>query len=467
LKFDNYDIVYFLGIGGIGMSALARWFAREEKWVGGYDKTPTPLTRQLETEGMIIHFEDAVNNISEIVKENQDKTLVIYTPAIPKNHKELAWLKAQGYAIHKRSEVLGWITEDHFSVAVAGTHGKTSTSGMIAHCLFNANIGVSGFLGGILQNYQSNYVAKHKKSKEPIMVVEADEFDRSFLRLDPNLAIITSADADHLDIYGDREALISAFREFALKVKAGGTLFVNHKIKGTLLNDLETKESVFTYGIDNGDFKASNVRVAGGYFRFDCSGPGLEILNIKMQMPGFHNIENAVACAAVCFQLGMDSKAIKSGIESYKGVKRRFETVYSGPDVVLIDDYAHHPAEIEAFIRSVRALHPRKKITAIFQPHLFTRTRDFAPGFSASLSLADEVILLPIYPAREEPIAGVSSEMLLDGIMADEIALLQKSELIEELSQRKLEVLLTIGAGDIDQLVEPIAQFLKTKTYAD
>jgi len=467
LIFNKYHIVYFIGVGGIGMSALARWFISNGKRVYGYDKTPSAITQKLETEGIEISFEDSVEAIPEMVKANKEHALVIYTPAIPKAHKGINYLREEGFTILKRAEVLGLITKSHQTIAVAGTHGKTSTSGMIAHALFHAGVNVTGFLGGIIRNYDSNFIQNRKNSPDSLMVVEADEFDRSFLQLEPNIAIITSADADHLDIYGDREQLVQAYRDFGMKVREDGFLILNSAIVSSLKEDTLYPASIITYGIEKGTYQAKKVRIERHRFVFDLLGPDLSIEGISLQMPGFHNIENAVAAIISMHLRGVSAEKIKKGIESYKGVKRRFETVYSGPDTIYIDDYAHHPAEIEAFIKSVRAMYKGKRITAIFQPHLFTRTRDFAIGFSNSLSLADEVILLPIYPAREEPLPGVKSEMLLDDINADDVRLVEKDDLIDELSSRRLEVLLTIGAGDIDRLVDPIAKHLKSRTYAD
>jgi UDP-N-acetylmuramate--alanine ligase len=468
MNLKQYHSAYFIGIGGIGMSALARWFRLQGVLVSGYDRTRSALTDALEREGMQIHFDDSVDSIPTAVRASKEGVLVVYTPAIPANHVGKAWLIEQGYDLHKRSAVLGAVTRSHPTIAVAGTHGKTSTSGMITHILNQAHVNVVGLLGGILQGYNTNFIHSHGKISEAIMVVEADEFDRSFLQLKPDFACITSMDADHLDIYQEPSALQEAYLSFAGQITAGGDLAVQVNIADKVKQALKGRDiRISTYGLEEGDFAAQNIRIEQGAFVFDARLPRTKVRNIRMGMPGYHNIENAMGAMAILSSYGMEPELIKQGIQTYRGVKRRFELVYTGHEVVFIDDYAHHPTEIAALIRSVRSLQKGKKITAIFQPHLFTRTRDFAEGFSASLNMADEVILLPIYPAREEAIPGVSSDMLLLGIDAGKATLLSKDDLLAHLDQARIEVLLTIGAGDIDRLVEPIAKLLISRTYAD
>lgn len=464
MRLDNYHTVYFLGIGGIGMSALARWFLKMGVFVGGYDKTPTQLTRELVSEGMIVHFEDDPSNIPQQVLNEKSKALVVYTPAIPKDHKELNFLRANGYNMVKRSEVLGMITKDYRTIAVAGTHGKTTTSSMVAHILHTSGKDMVAFLGGIAVNYASNLVIQGEINPDTVIVAEADEFDRSFLRLFPKTAVVTSADADHLDIYEKHEAVLEAFRDFVAQIKPGGELIIQHRIESALIRKAHDIQK-YTYGIDTGKFHAANVRADNGYFEFDLEGfPSAA--HIRLEVPGFHNVENAVAAAAAAFQYGVEIRVIQQALETFRGVKRRFEFVFRNDRVIYIDDYAHHPAEIEAFLKSVRALYPGRKLTAVFQPHLYTRTRDFAAGFSSSLSLADELILLEIYPARELPIDGVDSGMILKDVKSPHKIRTDKQGVMEILEGRTFEILVTVGAGDIDTLVEPIKHMLE-RVYGD
>lgn len=472
MTLSDYKYIYFLGIGGIGMSAIARWFKAQGFHVGGYDKTETTLTKQLVEEGMDIHYDNKVGRIpTEFYKKAE--TLVIRTPAVPKDNVELQYFEGEKYTLLKRSQVLGLITDSLITVAVAGTHGKTTTSSMIAHILKHAGANVSAFLGGITTNYNSNLLIGKPTPKIDAMpevppfgkhlcVVEADEFDRSFLTLYPDVAVVTSMDADHLDIYGQHDELKKSFNDFINQIKVKGHLVIR---KGL---DFEMKQNKITYvhpySGDGGEFSANNVRVENGYFVFDYKAKSTEIKEIKLQIPGFHNVENATAAINVCILLEVPVEYIKSGLESFKGVKRRFEYIVRNEKVVYIDDYAHHPTEIEAFLKSVKALYPIKKLTCVFQPHLFTRTRDFAEGFSQSLSLADEVLLMDIYPARELPIPGVSSDMLYKNITSKNKKLVTKANLMEEIQKlNNVEVLVTVGAGDIDTLVEPIKQYLTTK----
>jgi UDP-N-acetylmuramate--alanine ligase len=461
VKLGEYENIYFLGIGGIGMSALARWFMKNGLRVSGYDRTATTLTAALEEEGMKVHFEDSVALIPKEVLDNKEKTLVIFTPAIPKDHREHAYLKEKNFTIMKRSEVLGLISQDYVTVAVAGTHGKTTTSSMVAHLLKTANKNMVAFLGGISTNYASNLVTNGTVSADTIAVAEADEFDRSFLRLFPKIAIVTSADADHLDIYGDHESLISSFKDFIKQIDAGGYLIIHESIAEKLALEINHVQKNI-YSMSRGQFFAGNITAKGGFFEFDLQGFG-KVEHIRLGVPGFHNIENAVAASIAAWHCGVDLATIKRGLETFAGVKRRFEFVIRHDKLVFVDDYAHHPAEIEAFLKSMKSMYPRKKLTVIFQPHLYTRTRDFAEGFSKSLSLADEVLLMDIYPARELPIPGVDSEMLFKNITSPHKIRCNKADLMDKLAKIEIEVLATIGAGDIDTFVEPIQKMLQNK----
>ncbi len=443
------------------MSAIARWLHREGKLVSGYDKTPTPLTDALSREGIKVHFKDEVDAIPAEVRENIDKVLVVYTPAIPKDNIEFNYLKWAGYTIKKRSEVLGLITAEQFTVAVAGTHGKTTTSSMIAHILHEAQMGSVGFLGGVLQNYESNLVITEGYQHQVKVVVEADEFDRSFLTLNPDIAVVTSADADHLDIYGSHDQLVQSFGDFIAKLKAGGKLFINEKISQSFL--IPETVTRFTYSLDKGDFFADSVAAASGCFTFNYMSANYSIEGLQLKVPGYHNVENAIAAISVSLSLGIDVEVIKKAISSYRGVKRRFEYHIQENDLVYIDDYAHHPTEINALLDSVKALYPDKKITVIFQPHLFTRTRDFAEGFAQSLSKADQLVMMHIYPARELPIEGVSSEMILKNVDCEDKQLVEDDQLLDWVKKEEVEVLLTVGAGDIDRFILPIKQLLSER----
>lgn len=459
MKLKDIHSVYFIGIGGIGMSALARWFNANGYFVAGYDKTFTPLTQKLEAEGIAVHYEDSIELIPS--KVTLDKTsMIVYTPAVPKEHLEFNFLKDNGFEILKRSQVLGELTKNYFTIAVAGTHGKTTTSSMIAHILKASGKNCTAFVGGIMANYDSNLIIGTKR-EDSVIVVEADEFDRSFLTLHPDIAVITAVDADHLDIYGSADSLKDSFKEFINNIKKNGKLFIEEKSATKL--DMTSLELIDfeTYGLEKGQIHANKISAKDGQFNFDFNGSKSEIKEIVLPLPGFHNVENCVAAISVAGELHVDRDQIKKALNEYKGVKRRFEYIIKTDGLVFIDDYAHHPEEIRALLKSVRTLYPEKKITVIFQPHLFTRTRDFADGFSETLSLADEVILLDIYPARERPIIGVNSEMLLEGISSEIKSVCPKEELIEKLEFKKMEVLITAGAGDIDALVQPIKQALE------
>jgi len=449
MNLEKIHSIYFIGIGGIGMSALARYFNARGKKISGYDRTSSELTGELMREGMQIHFEEN----TEIIPKEVD--LVVYTPAIPDDHEELKFYREHHYHVVKRSELLEAVTKDSFTIAVAGTHGKTTTTSMIAHILKDSDYDCTAFLGGIAANYNSNFLI----GKNNTIVVEADEYDRSFLKLHPAIGVITSCDPDHLDVYGNEEGVVKAYGDFANQIKSDGVLITKKKLP--FLAYYSHFNTQFYSVSDDTDFHANNLHLENGTYTFDFSTPEYSITNIHLAVAGYHNVENAVAAGAVGFQLGIEKKKIQNALSTFKGVKRRFEFIFRNEKTVFIDDYAHHPYEIRAFLKSVREIFPNKKITCIFQPHLYTRTRDFADDFGKSLSLADEVILLPIYPARELPIEGVSSEMLLDKISVPNKKVVEKNDLINELQKRKLEVLLTVGAGDIDQMVEPIAQMLK------
>lgn len=443
------------------MSALARWFKHKGMRVAGYDRTPTPLTHELIAEGMEIHFDDKVEFIPGYI--SKEKTLVVFTPAIPKNHVEHNYLKTQGYTILKRSEVLGLLTKNYKTIAVAGTHGKTTTSSLIAHILKSAGKNMVAFLGGITANYESNLVMQGEVNASTIVVAEADEFDRSFLRLFPHTAVVTSADADHLDIYGDHLQMLSSYKEFMNQIVRKGNLILHESI-ALLANEIQhvTKE---TYGMSREQFFAGNIVPISrdGFFEFDLLGLDRKFDRIKLGVPGFHNMENAIAAILVARKFGVDDKTIREALLSFRGVKRRFEFVIRRDDLVYIDDYAHHPTEIEAFLKSLKEMYKGKKITVIFQPHLFTRTRDFAEGFSKSLSLADEVLLMDIYPAREEPIPGITSDMLFKDITSPVKIRCSKNDVLEKLGALDVEVLATVGAGDIDTFVKPIKEMLNKK----
>ncbi|WP_258103540.1 UDP-N-acetylmuramate--L-alanine ligase [Marinoscillum sp. MHG1-6] len=454
MELEKFDSVYFVGIGGIGMSAIARWFKQRGKSVGGYDRVKTPLTSELEQEGIWVHYEDKLKDVPAEYRD-KDNVLIVYTPAIPSSHEELKFFQKKKFNVLKRSEVLGLISKDHYCVAVGGTHGKTTTSSMVAHILKHSEKGCSAFIGGIMTNYNSNLIIGEKDAP---VVVEADEFDRSFHRLSPNHAIVTSVDPDHLDIYGDEEQMKEAFGKFLQLVPEEGHTLIHYKAAEKVNMYLENL--YYTYGIDQGDYQAKALRGISGVFYFNYHGKRT-IKDLSLYVPGFHNVENAVAAITAAIELGVPSETIKDAIASYKGVKRRFEYILRQDNLIYIDDYAHHPTEIKAFLRSVKSMYPMKKITAIFQPHLYSRTQDFYQGFAESLDQADQVFMLDIYPAREQPVPGVTSQMILDQMYTGDRKLVAKEDIIEELSNTNLDVLVTIGAGDIDQLVPVIGNHFK------
>ncbi len=449
MKLSNIKRVYLVGIGGIGMSGLARYFHHLGCVVCGYDKTSTDLTNDLHNEGIQVVFDDHSEYIPLSFQTPDEGTLIIYTPAIPKDSHILNFFRENGFELFKRSQVLGIISKGMFTVAIAGTHGKTTTSTMVAHILKDSGKDCSAFLGGLSTNYHSNVLY----GKNNIVVVEADEYDRSFLTLHPDVAIITSMDADHLDIYGDHAHLTESFKLFASQIKPGGTLI--HK-KGLPL------DTGFTYAVeDKADATASNIKIENGDFYFDFKNSNTTITNIRMGIAGMHNIENAVAAIEASLILEVSPDAIKSALGSFKGVKRRFEYIIKNDHQVYIDDYAHHPEELKACIRSVKKLYPGKKLTTIFQPHLYTRTRDFVDGFAEALDLSDELIILDIYPARELPIEGVTSDMILERMKIWNKRRISKQDVVKVIKEEKPELLLTVGAGDIDTLVQPLKQALQ------
>jgi len=442
---DHISHIYFIGIGGIGMSALARYFQAAGKKVAGYDKTPSQITKSLEELGIVISYQDAAEAIPTEFKTSE-KTLVVYTPAVPKAHKAYQFYLAEGFQIKKRAEVLGWLTQEKFCLAVAGTHGKTTTSAMLGHLMAFCKLPVTAFLGGIAENYQSNLI----QHGEEIVVVEADEFDRSFMQLYPNIAAITSMDADHLDIYGDAEALHKSFRDFAAQVKEDGVLFVKN---GLPLDGI-------TVGIeDDSVYAALNIKIENGAYHFDLKHPDGLIEDLVLNLPGRHNLSNATTALAMALHYGCPADKLAKALFAFKGVNRRFTYRIKKANEVLIDDYAHHPAEINAVHSAVREMYPNKRVLAVFQPHLFSRTRDFMEDFAASLAQFDELLLLDIYPAREEPIEDVTSEKLLELIPLTRKEVISKAQLEEKLQASKATVKVMMGAGDIG---EEILKLTKT-----
>jgi len=450
---------YFIGIGGIGMSAIARYLNSIGIKVFGYDKTETALTKTLVDEGMMIHYEEAVEWIPDGID------LVVYTPAIPKGHKELNYFLDNGYDVIKRAEMLGRLSRMKRTIAIAGTHGKTSTSATTAHLLKYGNKDISAFIGGIMTNYQSNYI----EGQGDWIVVEADEYDRSFLHLSPEIIAVMSMDADHLDIYGDQQAMKTGFEAFIGKVRDSGMVILKEGMKENLsprlLADLHQRNvRLIEFGVRKGnDVVISGIEVRKGSFYFQYSSAHGDYTALKTNLPGRHNIENATVAITIATALGLEEAEIRAGLEAFRGIKRRFEKIYEKAGLVFYDDYAHHPTELNVAISAARALHPDKKLTGIFQPHLFSRTRDFVEGFAEALDHLDEVLIMDIYPAREEPIEGVSSEIIFEKLKIRNKTLVTKVTLMDELKSKELEVLMTLGAGDIDVFVPKIKKWLETK----
>ncbi len=448
---EDLESVYFIGIGGIGMSALARYFKAKGVRVSGYDKTPTALTRQLEKEGISIQYTDDAKLIT------LDAKMVVYTPAIPATHAGLVYYRQYGYPVVKRSDVLEWITANSFNICVAGTHGKTTVSTMIAHILRDSGYGCNAFLGGIAANYGTNFWSSEKNA----VVVEADEYDRSFLKLSPDIAVITAMDPDHLDIYGTPEAVEDAFIEFSQKIKTGGCLVSKYGLKRTSELNI-AQHTTYSYDAMEADVHAENMQVQVGAYLFDIVSAKWKLKNVVLHMGGLHNIENVIAAVAVAKYVGIDDDKIKTAVENFKGVKRRFEYIIKNEKRVLIDDYAHHPEELRALISGVRSLFPTKKMTIVFQPHLFSRTKDLALEFAHSLDMADEVILLPIYPARELPMEGVTSKLILDQMKLADKHIMDKEELKKWVKDNQSKLLVMAGAGDIDAMVQPIKELMES-----
>ena len=455
----SYQNFYFLGIGGIGMSALARFFRAKGFDVAGYDRTRSDLTQQLEKEGIAIHYEDEVSLIPTLFKQ-PDNTLVVYTPAVPADHSERLFFERHGFKLLKRAQVLGEITRQQRGICIAGTHGKTTTSTMTAHLLKESHVDCNAFLGGISKNYTTNLLLSQKSD---YVVIEADEYDRSFHQLTPYMAVITAADPDHLDIYGTPEAFRESFEHFTSLVREGGYLIV--KKGADLTPRVHPTVKCYTYAVDqDADFKATNMRISNGEIIFDFHTPTEEIHNIRLGVPVPVNVENGTAAMALAWLAGATAEELKAGMASFKGIHRRFDIQYKSDKVVFIDDYAHHPTELKTSISSIKKVYGERKVCGIFQPHLYTRTRDFAEGFAEALSLLDEVILLDIYPAREQPIPGVTSQIIFDRITTKKKTLCTKQELLGILAKKKnFDVLATFGAGDIDRLLPEIKQLFENK----
>ncbi|MDR0332789.1 MAG: UDP-N-acetylmuramate--L-alanine ligase [Dysgonamonadaceae bacterium] len=457
---ETYQNIYFIGIGGIGMSNLARYFLSKGKNVGGYDRTETELTESLRNEGAFVHYEDNIKDIPTLFLEKRT-TLIVYTPAVPASHSELIYFRENNFTLMKRAQVLGEITKSSNAICVAGTHGKTTVSSMIAHLLRQSAVDCNAFLGGILKNYDNNLLLSDTSQ---ITVVEADEYDRSFHWLRPWIAVITSADPDHLDIYGTAEAYRESFEKFTSLIRPDGFLLIRKDAPVTPKCDKSVK--IFTYSETEGDYRAENIRIGGGEIIFDFVSLSEKIGDLSLGVPVKINIENAIAAIAVARICGATPDEIRQAIATYGGAKRRFDFLIKTDDIVFIDDYAHHPQELEMAIESIKALYPDKKVTGVFQPHLYSRTRDFVDEFAASLSLLEDIILLDIYPAREEPIEGITSKIIFDKITSPKKILLQKSELPDFLKNKDLEVLVTFGAGDIDKLLPKIEKILREGTKA-
>ena len=458
MNIETIKSVYFVGAGGIGMSALVRYFLFKGKVVAGYDRTPTPLTETLIAEGAQIHYEENIDLIPEACKD-KESTLVVFTPAVPQEHEELVYFRNNGFEIQKRAQVLGTITHSSKGLCVAGTHGKTTTSTMTAHLLHQSHVECTAFLGGISKNYGTNLLLSQKS---PYTVIEADEFDRSFHWLSPYMSVITATDPDHLDIYGTEQAYLESFEHYTTLIQPGGALIIRKGI--SLQPKVQPGVRVYNYSRDEGDFHAENIRIDDGEIYFDYISPLGNITNVQLGVPVFVNIENGIAAMALAQIGGATTEEIKAAMPQFRGVDRRFDFKIKNSHIVFLSDYAHHPEEIRQSVSSIRKLYPNRKITAVFQPHLYTRTRDFYQDFAHSLSLLDEVILLDIYPAREAPIPGVSSQLIYDNLRPGiEKSMCSKEQIMEVLKNKKLDVLITLGAGDIDNYVPQIYELLKDR----
>ena len=463
----NYKLYYFLGVGGIGMSALARYFNHYGKVVFGYDKTETALTKELITEGITIHYHEDENFVEQLFSQySKEDILVIYTPAVPTDFKEFVFVQNNHFNLQKRAWVLGEITKQFKTIAIAGTHGKTTTTTLVTHILKTAGINCYAFLGGISQNYNTNLILGSPPMSavgevDTYVVVEADEYDRSFLTLKPYITVITSVDADHLDIYDNANAMLETYTEFAHQVIENGHLIVKKIVDNDLR--LNSKRLIYSLNLET-EYAANSIEIINGEFCYNINSPIENISNVAIGLPGLHNVENSIAAVAVAQQLGIKGDVINKALRSFKGVKRRFDYRVKNNKVVYIDDYAHHPEELKAAISAAKQLYPNKKITGIFQPHLFSRTRDFADAFAESLDLLDVCVLLEIYPAREKPIQGINSQLLLDKMKSKNKYLVQKNDVIDFLKINTIDVLMTMGAGDIDSLIEPIEMLLRDKS---
>ena len=458
MEIKDIKAVYFVGAGGIGMSAIARYFLSKKLVVAGYDKTPSNLTHELEKEGMLIHYEENVDLIPEACKDAKN-TLVVYTPAIPAEHKELVYFHENGFTIEKRAQVLGTLTRTHKGLCVAGTHGKTSTSTMCAHIMHQSHLDCNAFLGGISKNYGTNYILSEKSD---FVVIEADEFDRSFHWLRPWMSVITSTDPDHLDIYGTKEAYLESFRHYTTLIKSGGALIIHKNLE--MKADVQEGVKVYEYSLDSGDFHAENIRINNGEILFDFISPIESIKDVQLGQPVPINIENGVAAMAMAQLNGCNAEELKYGISTYRGVDRRFDFKIKTDKLVFMSDYAHHPKEIYQSARSIRELYKDKKITAIFQPHLYTRTRDFYKDFADSLSLLDRVVLCDIYPAREQPIPCITSKLIYDNLAEGvEKEMIHKEDVLDYVRNHDFEVLVVLGAGDLDNYVPQIEKILEKR----
>lgn len=457
MEIKDIKAVYFIGAGGIGMSAIARFFLRKGMVVAGYDKTSTTLTEQLEQEGMLIHYEENIDEIPHACK-NKQSCLVIYTPAVPNDHKELEFFRSQGYEIQKRAQVLGTLTHSHKGLCFAGTHGKTTTSTMCAHIMHQSHLDCNAFLGGISKNYHSNYILSDTSD---YIVIEADEFDRSFHWLRPWMSVITATDADHLDIYGTKEAYLESFRHYTTLINSEGALIIHKDIE--LIPDVQQGVRIYNYSRESGDFHAENIKIENGHISFDFISPIENVTNIELGQPIPINIENGIAAMAMAQLNGCTAEELRYGMSTYHGVERRFDFKINDERHVLLSDYAHHPKEIDQSIKSLREVYKDRKLTAIFQPHLYTRTRDFYKEFAEALSQLDEVILCDIYPARELPIPGVTAELIYNELTCNEKSLVHKEDVLDVLKQRDFDVLVVLGAGDLDNLVPEMAKIIENK----
>jgi len=458
MNIQDIKAVYFVGAGGIGMSAIARYFIHRGLVVAGYDKTPSTLTRHLEKEGMLIHYEEAVDQIPAACKE-PSSCLVIYTPAIPAEHQELQYFRRNGFDIQKRAQVLGTLTRQHKGLCVAGTHGKTTTSTMCAHIMHQSHLDCNAFLGGISKNYGTNYIL----SNSDYVVIEADEFDRSFHWLSPYMTVITSTDPDHLDIYGTKEAYLESFRHYTELIQPGGTLIIHQGLE--MRENLPDGVRRYDYALTEGDFHADNIRINNGEITFDFVSPVESVKDIELGQPVPINIENGIAAMAMAQLAGCTADELRQGMKTYGGVDRRFDFKIKTGRLVFLSDYAHHPKEIYQSTRSIRELYKNRKITAIFQPHLYTRTRDFYKDFADALGLLDEVILTEIYPAREQPIEGVTSQLIYDNLRPDiEKQIIRKDDVLQLVKDRSFDVLIVLGAGDLDNLVPQMTNILQAKS---